>query len=284
MSNKGIPPKQIRPCLVSGLFYPGERDELQNLLTEKLKDHTQGDASVIVTPHGSYSVCGDTIASGFAACSRTMPDTVILIGPVHRETAHPYLSLPEKSWFETPLGPVEVNRKMRKALITEKGPFRVDDIPHREEHSLEVQLPYIRHLFPHARILPILTGKLNRKTIRKAAELLKEAVKNESGRVLTVLTLNLSDFLPLETAETHGDNLKKMMSFPLEHSLPEEEKQGHISTCGSVVLTLASEMSPLAGKARFLFQQNSRVQDHGTIKGVFYGAFSWPGPPQEETP
>ena len=282
MSIKEISPKQTRPCLVSGLFYPAVPEELQNLMTEKLKVYPEGDDTLIVTPHGSYSVCGDTIAAGFASCSRNEPDTVILIGPVHRETAHPVLSLPEKSYFETPLGPVEVNRKMRKSLITANGPFRADDIPHREEHSLEVQLPYIRHLFPEARILPILSGTLNRKTIRKAADLLKKAIKEDAGKVLTVLTLNLSDFLPLETAEAHGENLKDMLKFPLERSLLEELKQGEISTCGTVVLTLASEMFAPAGKARFLFQQNSRVQDHGTTKGVYYGAFSWPDPQKEE--
>ena len=282
MNTKEIPKKMIKPCLVSGLFYPDDREKLQNLLEEKLKDLPKGKDSLILTPHGSYSVCGETISEGFAASARVEPETVVLIGPVHRETAHPFFYLPEKAYFETPLGPLEVDKRMKNTLLEGSGPFREDNVPHMEEHSLEVQLPFIRYLYPEARILPILSGRMNRKTIRKAAGLLKEAIDRKKGRVLTVLTINLSNFLPLETAGKHAENLIEMMDFPLKHSLLEEETQGRISSCGPVVLTLASELFASAGKPRLLYRQNSRVNEQGIEKGVCYGSFSWPGTGKEE--
>ncbi len=276
MRNKEIDKEAIRPCLVSGLFYPDDIKELIPLLDRKLGEHPEGGSPLILTPHGSYSVCGETIAAGFASSRNCSPKTVVLLGPVHREKTRPCLYLPETDYFETPLGPLEVNTEIKKALLEQEGPFREDNTPHMEEHGLEVQLPFIRHLYPEARILPILTGHLNRKEIRKAAGILNAALKKELRGVLTVITLNMTDFLPLENARTQAETLTGMIRFPLEDSLLEEEKKGSISTCGSVVLTLASEAFPTAGKGHLLYGQHSEVNDHGTVKGVIYASFSWP--------
>ena len=267
--------KELRPCLVSGLFYPSDKEELAALLDKKLKAFKPGSSGLILSPHGSFSTCGDTLAAAYASCRENTPSTVLLLGPVHREKNHPYLFLPEKDYFETPLGAAPVDRKLKKELLASSPLFKEDDMPHMEEHCLEVQLPYIKHLFPEARILPVLMGVMNRKQIRQAAATLKEVCHKTPDQTLTILTVNLSDFLPLEKSREAAHNLTGMLNFPLEHSLFDEEKKETISTCGSGVLTLASEIFPRAGKAELLYQQHSRVDDHGTGKGVYYGAFSW---------
>lgn len=267
--------KQIRPSLVSGLFYPDTKEELILQLDQSLSPFKDNSSDLIMTPHGSYSTNGSCMAAAFSACRKKKVQTVLLLGPVHREKNNASLYLPEKEYFETPLGYAHVNTNLRTKICETSPLFVLDNTPHMEEHCLEVQLPYIRHLFPDAEILPILMGKLNRKQIRKAAEGMKAALAGMEESILTVLSVNLSDFLPLEESEKMASHLIEMMQFPLEHSLLEEEKTGNLSTCGTTVLTLASELFPEAGKAHLLYHEHTRVSEHGVDKGVYYGGFSW---------
>ena len=267
--------KQIRPCLVRGLFYPDTKEEVTSLLDKEFQSLPAGDSSLILAPHGSWNTTRECLTGAYAACRNREVKTVLLLGPVHREKSHPLLYLPEKDYFETPLGVARVDRILKKELLEKSPLFIQDDTPHMEEHCLEVQLPYIRYLFPEAQILPILTGGLNRKLIRRAAEILTKSLQKHQDSLLSVLSVNLSDYLPLEKSREMADSLLSMMSFPLEHSLPEEEKKGRISSCGTVVLTLGSDLFPSAGKPRLLCRQHSSVSDRGMEKGVCYGALSW---------
>ncbi|OQY33449.1 MAG: AmmeMemoRadiSam system protein B [Spirochaetaceae bacterium 4572_59] len=267
--------KQIRPSLVSGLFYPDRKEELTLQLDQSLLHFKENSSDLILTPHGSYSTNGACMAAAFSACRKKDVQTVLLLGPVHREKNNAFLYLPEKEYFETPLGYAHVNTELRNKLNDSSSLFVIDNSPHMEEHCLEVQLPYVRHLFPDAEILPILMGKLNRKQIRKAAEEMKAALSDQKESILTVLSVNLSDFLPLDESEKMASHLIELMQFPLEHSLLEEEKKGNLSTCGTTVLTLASELFPEAGKAHLLYHEHTRVSEHGMDKGVYYGGFCW---------
>ncbi len=267
--------KEIRPCLVSGLFYPDNKEELQKLIEKEMEPFTPGRSSLILTPHGSFSTAGQCLAASYAACRERAVETVLLMGPVHREKKNPALYLPGRNYFSTPFGPVPVDCDVKKKLLKESSLFQENDMPHMEEHCLEVQLPFVHYLFPDAQIIPLLMGNLNKKQISGAAEHIKKIMKDKWDSTLTVLSVNLSDFQALEESRRMADNLIDMLEFPLRNSLIEEEKNGTVSSCGTRVLSLASELFPRAGKAQLLHLQHTKVQDHGLEKGVYYGGFSW---------
>ena len=267
--------KEIRPCLVSGLFYPDNKEELQKLIENEIEPFTPGRSSLILTPHGSFSTAGQCLAASYAACREKEVKTVLLMGPVHREKKDAALYLPAMNFFSTPLGPVPVDSDIKKKLLEESSLFQENDMPHMEEHCLEVQLPFVHYLFPDAKIIPVLMGNLNRKQIGRAAEEIKKTMEDRWDSTLTVLSVNLSDFLALEESRHMADNLIRMLEFPLRNSLIEEEKAGSISSCGTRVLSLASELFPRSGKAQLLHIQHTNVHDHGVEKGVYYGGLSW---------
>jgi len=267
--------KLIRPAIVNGLFYPEEPEELQALITEKTASCKRGNAPVILSPHASWESAGTCMAAAFSAAAEREPETVLLIGPVHREADKPALYLPEKKYFETPFGAVPVAVGERDRLKESCSLFRIDDIPHMEEHCLEVQLPFIRHFFPRAQILPVLTGRLNRKQIRRAAAELKSLYYTGKKSTLTVLSVNLSSFDLLETSQKAAERLTGSLNFPLAVSLPEEEKAGRITTCGTVPLTLVSDALDRAMEAETVVRTHSRVTDRESGKGVYYGGIYW---------
>jgi len=73
--------------------------------------------------------------------------------------------------FETPIGPVAIDREAVDSLV-QTGLAREFEPAHKNEHSLEVQLPFLKHTFPDARIVPILAGDDDWQALARAMDLL----------------------------------------------------------------------------------------------------------------
>jgi hypothetical protein len=126
----------------------------------------------VVAPHAGYIYSGPVAGSAYASLAARGKGAlrVILIGPSHR-VGFPGLALSGAAAFETPLGPVHVDREAVAAL-TSQGLAREFEPAHKNEHSLEVQLPFLKHTFPDARIVPILAGDDDWQALAKAIDLL----------------------------------------------------------------------------------------------------------------
>lgn len=110
-----------------------------------------------IVPHAGWFFSGATAAKVFLSIkARQTPPTFILFGAVHVHGVSLNSVYPEGAW-NTPLGEVLVDSAIAKGLLKELGPELLEDNSraHAYEHSLEVQTPMIRHLFPEARIVPI---------------------------------------------------------------------------------------------------------------------------------
>ena len=94
----------------------------------------------------------------------------MIAGPSHR-IAVPGIAVPEVTAFETPLGPLPVDREAI-ALLVKEGWVREFERAHESEHSLEVQLPFLKQMCPNARIVPLLAGDYEWRPVERALELL----------------------------------------------------------------------------------------------------------------
>ena len=131
----------------AGSFYPENPDELNNLL-ESFKEIQTFDykSKAIIVPHAGYVYSGHAAMAAFQHLEAS--ENFFIIAPSHHEDFN-NIALPEFTYFETPLGNIEVNNKLI-AEIAEKFPSIVADEVFENEHSIEVQLPFIQNLFmPH---------------------------------------------------------------------------------------------------------------------------------------
>ena len=273
-----IPRKEIRKPIVSGLFYPDEADRLKEKTEALLKKGNAMNARIILCPHGSWEHCGSSLGAAFNAISLGKPDRIVLLAPVHREKEHTGIALPGANWFGTPLGPHPVDRKLRKALKGEL--YTIDDIPHMEEHSLELTLPFLRILFPDVPVLPVLTGNLKRNLIRKAAAVLSKELNRQGGETLFIISANLSGYKTADLSEEEAAFFLEKLELPLQESLLEKETAEKISSCGSVPLTLVSDLlensetrAPLQRK--ILMGEKAEHRDREVLKAVHYGSLCW---------
>jgi MEMO1 family protein len=275
--------RDIRETIVSGLFYPEDPEELTQTIKGLIESNQTEDentsAQIILSPHGTWEQCGECIASAFASAADYKPDRILLLGPVHREKKVQKLYLPSKKYFNSPLGLINVEQKICKNLSLNDELFIISDSPHMEEHALELQLPFIQTLFPETPIIPILSGNLKRSSIKKAAAEIKAKILSLPGNTLIILSANLSRYTLLPEAENEAEALLNHITMPLESSLLELKKNAEISSCGTVVLTLLSDLGIFnkgkKGQFKVLERKHTEVLDKNGTMAVYYAGGRW---------
>ncbi len=150
----------VRYPLVAGMFYPAAEAACIEQVQRHLK-HAQlpsglGEVCAGIVPHAGWVYSGDTAAYLFAAFARQAPpDTVWFFGAVHSWSVTEASVYGRGAW-RTPMGEIAVDEQLATALVSASDGLVVDrPAAHAEEHSIEVQLPFLRRIFPHARIVPI---------------------------------------------------------------------------------------------------------------------------------
>ncbi len=175
----------IREPVVAGQFYPAEtkpcRAELQRLLDEPATVPTSELPLVGgLVPHAGWMCSGAVAAKVFKALAASgTPDVLVLFGGVHRYRGQPAALFGSGRW-ETPIGSVEVESRLAERILGYTNLIVEDIHAHEDEHSLEVQMPFISQLFPQTKVVPILVP------IRSTATEIGEAV----GRTLVAYNYN----------------------------------------------------------------------------------------------
>lgn len=128
----------------AGSFYPENSDEITNLLNSYKQDvKIDYKSKAIIVPHAGVYYSGHAAMAGY---QRLEPnENIFIIAPSHHHKFN-NIALPEYTYFDTPLGSLEVNNRIIKE-ITERFPCIVSNEVFDTEHSIEVQLPFIQNIF-----------------------------------------------------------------------------------------------------------------------------------------
>jgi len=143
---------QTRNPVVAGAFYPSDANQLKEMIKkflEKTKAERRNSLG-IVAPHAGYVYCGKTAAAVYNSVASGF-DTVVLLGPNHSGRGEVTTSL---DIWKTPLGSLEPDEDFVRE-ITKDSVILEDSQSHREEHSIEVQLPWLQYRFEDFKIVPI---------------------------------------------------------------------------------------------------------------------------------
>jgi AmmeMemoRadiSam system protein B len=149
----------IRGPAVAGQFYPAGRDacvrDIQSLAPAAGPAELPARPVAGVVPHAGWFFSGPTALAVLGAIlSRRTPETFVLFGAVHYPVRHNAVFV-SGAW-ETPLGMVHVDEHLAQEILAQSGDLLAEDPKaHENEHSLEVQMPFIRHLAPDSKIVPI---------------------------------------------------------------------------------------------------------------------------------
>ena len=152
---------QTRPAAVAGLFYEADGERLRRHVAQLL-DAAPAHAGIrpraLIVPHAGYVYSGATAAHAYRCLGDGAPDIrrVLLIGPAHRVYVDG-MALPTARAFATPLGEIPLDRDTLARLAALPGVVAAD-APHRDEHSLEVQLPFLQAVLGDFELVPVVVG------------------------------------------------------------------------------------------------------------------------------
>ncbi len=179
---------EVRKPAVSGMFYAGTAKELERQI-EWCYKHELGPGAIpqvnskgireivaIVVPHAGYYYSGPIAAHAYSKLAEDgIFDTAVILGPNHTGYGYPVSLWAGVSW-NTPLGEVEINKELTQSLLGDV--LKVDETAHIHEHSVEVQLPWLQHLYKKVKIIPISMLAQDIETARAVGKAISQAGDN----------------------------------------------------------------------------------------------------------
>jgi AmmeMemoRadiSam system protein B len=278
MTKPTISDREIRPSTIDGIFYPDDRQKLSARLHDLLNHTGTGSEEratrhSIIVPHAALDYSGRIAAAAYKTVADRRIETVVLVGPLHRELEES-LILPQSKAFQTPLGSISVDERTLQKLAGLSPAFRVDDIPHLEEHCLEAQLPFIQHLFPKASIVPILLGKAISPLVRLLSESLWQLYTDRFVSTLFVITSNMTWNMDEKNGSREAAEVVGWIGNGDWQLLMEAATGKRISTCGAGCVAAILQLNSKLGGTVSLLEQGSSLPMVGDRKKVVhYAAF-----------
>ena len=255
----------VRRAAVAGSWYPGSAAALAAEVDAYLGEASPGvpadSVDAIIAPHAGLAYSGPVAAWAYRAVRGGRYEAVVLIGPSHHvgfEGAAVY----RRGAFETPLGDVEVAEDLADAILESTYVAREHAQAHAREHSLEMQLPFVRRVLPGVPLVPILMGHQSSATDFRLAEGLTAVLSGR--RVLLVASSDLSHYLPGAAAGPVDRRVLDLVGRFDADGLCEELKSQPDHACGG------GPMVTVMQAARALGARDARVlkyADSGDVSG-----------------
>lgn len=288
---------KVREAVRSGSWYSGDKQGLMREI-EAMYLHSVGPGKRpsaldqrkdvrkilgLVSPHAGYACSAPTATHGFLALAedRSEIDTVVLLGNKHTGRG-PEISVASHDFWNTPLGEVPLNKSFLSKVVMNKSRLAdqvrkhidFDETAHHDEHSIELQIPFLQDIFQDFRIAPIAIGSLPFSITQPLGQYLAEIIKAEGMEDSTVAIAS--------TDMTHGNyspilnhdqvsSLDKLAINPMLDrdpiSLEEVVQKNKISMCG---------LGPVMGLLSYtesLGAQSARILNYAT-SGLTCGSMS----------
>lgn len=261
----------IRKAIAADIYYPGDKSNLNRMLNGFLsevpsdtqdffKKHSIHNLFGIVVPHAGYTYSGQTAAYAYSLLKGRHIETIILIGPSHR-TDFSGFALSNARFFQTPFGKIRTNPFLATELEKQSGGhFRYLDSAHLEEHSLEVQLPFLQRVLQNNfEILPVLMGDQDANNVADGAKWLFKVLKDYSKNYLFVISNDLSAAQSAKDAVKMDKRFADLFLEKSARKLLTADSKGELESCGTGCVALLLELAKKfgAGEAKNLNYSHS---------------------------
>jgi AmmeMemoRadiSam system protein B len=257
----------VRPPAVAGMFYPSSAYELQSDVEEYMAlGHIPRPAprpKVLIAPHAGYPYSGPIAGSAFKCLKELHHEItrVVLVGPSHH-VAFRGLALSSAGAFRTPLGKVDVDTGSVSRLADTKL-AAINDRAHRDEHCLEVELPFLQCALDQFTVVPVLTGETSPAEVATCLQ----AVRG-GPETLIVISSDLSHYLPYDNAVAMDQRTAEAIVALSPNDIHADMACGQRAIQG--LLVMASELKL---QATLLDLRNSGDTAGEKDQVVGYGAF-----------
>ena len=267
---------RIREPVVAGTFYDADPEACRRALVELLNGVApppQGVSPAVagLVPHAGWTYSGRVAAGVFSrlAGGGSPPAVIIVFGGVHRFRGRRAAVFASGRW-ETPLGSARIDARFAERVMGHTNLIVDDPFAHEDEHSIEVQLPFLVHLFPEAEFVPIMVPPVP--IAHEVGDAVARTIQAYDYNALIVGTTDLTHYGPdygfvprgigkegTTWAKEQNDRrfLDLVCAMKAEDVVPEAARHRNACSAGAVAATLAAASALGATRGRLLEHTNS---------------------------
>jgi AmmeMemoRadiSam system protein B len=240
-----------RKASYAGSFYSAGGEELLGDIKGYMASadpDVNGDVVAIVSPHAGYVYSGPVAAWSYKSVKAIKYDTVIVIAPSHRGMFDGFMT-PESGVYETPLGNVEIDEKVCGALKSSRLRVFSSTID-LEEHSLEVQVPFLQYSLDGFTLVPVIVGTTDFSLCSAIADELFAAISGDTRSFLVVISTDLSHYHSYRQANAIDERFVETLKLFDEKALDDALESGDAEACGHGPLLCGMMLSKKMGAER----------------------------------
>jgi AmmeMemoRadiSam system protein B len=279
---------KIRRPTQAGSFYKGNAEalktQIENCFLHELgpkkrpEVNKNGPRKVIglVCPHAGYMYSGAVAANAYYALAEDgKPDTVVILGPNHTGYGSGLALMTEGVW-RTPLGDVEVDGETANRIVQETQLVDVDDLAHRFEHSIEVQLPFLQYLYgSEFKFVPICFQLQDLQSAVEVGRALVEVLASKNAVVIA--SSDMTHYEPQRNAEAKDLAALKAVEAMDEKLFYSTIETRHVTACGygpiATVMVAAKGLGATEAKLLCYKSSGDVTGDYSSVVG--YAAVSF---------
>mgnify|MGYP001590880241 CR=1 FL=1 len=221
---------------VAGKFYPADPGTLSKQIDDFLAlaqpSKVNGDIFCLISPHAGYDFSGLTAAFGYKSIEGKPYSTVIVIGPSHYHS-FTGVSVYTNGSFRTPLGDIAIDRDFAEKLIGKSSNITFMPEVFDQEHSVEVQLPFLQKTLSNFKIVPIVVGQCDYETLNNLSDILTAAIGRRKD-VLLVASTDLYHGYDWQEAEVVDSLTLSYLEKMSARDIYDKLKDSTIQMCGGI--------------------------------------------------
>jgi AmmeMemoRadiSam system protein B len=271
--------KDIRKSVIAGTWYPGSpkvlRTDIEDFFLHAPDVKIEGSIRGLIVPHAGYVYSGQIAAIAYKMIKRETFDAVLVLGPSHRTFFHG-VSIYDRGGYETPLGILPVDVTLANDIMAQSEIISYMPAAHSQEHSIEIQLPFLQVVLGKFGFVPIVMGEQDRETCENLAEGIVNAINGRN--ILIVGSSDLSHFHSYEKAVKLDSVVLKRIEKMDGRGLLEDLEKNLCEACGGGPAAVAMMVSEKLGadRAKLLKYANSgdvtgdRKSVVGYASAIFY--------------
>jgi MEMO1 family protein len=262
--------RNIRSPVLAGEWYPGDPRELKRSIRDFLDRAPAPDPGGpfpigLISPHAGVMYSGPTAARGYRRVEGRDFEIVAVLSPYHSYPSGDVMT-GTASWYETPLGRIPVAHDLIDAL---RGETEITDVESENEHSIEIQLPFLQTVLKDFRLLPLMIGNRDVRNVEGIVRALEKALRGRKA-----LLVASTDMHHLNSAEEVRRRDARVTAVLETFDLPEIRNAlspAGCTVCGKVPVSIVMDVAKRFGADRFetVHLTNSRDEFRGRYEGEY---------------
>jgi MEMO1 family protein len=278
----------IRKPAVAGLFYESNPESLRKRI-KWCYQHQLGPGRTpdkigkkrtikgLMAPHAGYQYSGPVAAHSYLKLAEDgLPETVVILCPNHTGLGSGVSTMTEGAW-QTPLGNVQIDEEFAKELVNHHTLMDTDPAAHLQEHSCEVQLPFLQYISPDFQLVPVCMWMQDLETASELGEAIAETSRKIGRDIVVIASTDFTHYQTQEVAKSQDKQVLEAIKVMDEKLLMERVAEFNVTMCGygpvSAALVESKSMGAKSAEILKYATSGDSTGDYSSVVGYASAVF-----------